>query len=550
MPSISSPDIFLALKQKQKELQKLDKLIGKANLIAKLDAQAAPSPGLEVEGASYLGEVSELCELANELKLKLDAIVNMAKANGVIKSEQLTEIIRLSAEFKDKKRSSFGKMTALKTNPAYEKMRRKSGGKIAEISGLIDNTDSLLVGLGNELEVQPIIEREMEVVNKERVMRNYVKTKQELADSEETFKQDMTKLTVMSAQHSFVRTLKENEYPKMAEFIGISGNLLDQSKIVSPLFKQAMDDPSVLMTPQAKRAVQKYYALLTDASILKTQIDQEEIQRFSQDQSPAIAKLNSTFESMDQRGLYAYMGMPFQRVGRHPILMKAVFESISNKDNSAPIFPEHQAAWDVFQDQTEMMKRHTVQSNQALRNFLEGEQAPAKGEGAEMLPGLPPLAPLPPLPPRDNGADLPPLPPRDNRADLPPLPARDHGWSRVAPSSAAKEQKQNREVQSAAQAGHSVEGKIERVPWKRREPNKENVKPRDFNQTQEASSSRTIPPVPLKAPPPVPRVPAIAPRRALLKRTEATRNLVQKNRGELLGQPKTKVTTKRPKRKD
>jgi len=510
MSIILSSDDLKKLEQKQKELAKLEKLITKANFIEKLNNQAAPSSGLEVKGISYLGEISELCDLAKALKVRIDAVINEVKENSAVKEEQLTEVIKLSAELKDKKRSAFGKIAALKTNPAYEKIRRKSSNKVAEITDLIDESDSLLVELSNNFEVQPIIEQEIQIVDKARVTRNYIKAKLELAESEKTFKQDMTTLTYMANRHAYVDVLNKADYPKMAEFINKSFELLEQSRVVSPLFEQAMDNPNILMNPDTVGEVQKYYDMLTEASILKAQIDQGEIQRFSQDQSPKISELKSTFEITDQRGLYAYMGMPFQRIGRHPILMKAILESISNKDNSGPVFSEHQAMWDIFKEQTEMMRQYTAQSNESLRNFMEKQQAPVKDKASKKLPEL---------------LDV---PPGLNQA-LSRHPKKEHSWSRVQPSDAAKKKRENRSEQSPVQASSSVKASTKPVPWKRSEPDKENIKPKDFSQT-------------------VPRASVIAPSRALLKRTEATRDLRQEYKKT--SSAMNEASVKRPRRKE
>lgn len=325
------------LETKKAELEQLENLLKTTKSIDMINSQSAPSPKLERQGKVYFSELLVLHEKSKELQQKIAAALSARQNDQPVDAAQLSEIITLSAQIKDEKRNAFGNLVAFKTNDTYEKMRKKIGKeKAAQIAQLLEGADSLIGAFGKVSSLKMEVDKALSEVNLQRAERNLNKAKQELIETERSFKIDMATLSQADTIYQMNQKLSE-KYPRLAALIKMSTAMHLTAKKLHKVFETASQDPSILNKPETQKLLQDCFAQLGAASALKNLVDQHEIEGFNNDTSPDITALKQNFLTLDQRGLYSYLGMPFQRIGRYAITLKEAVNAISQIDQETGV---------------------------------------------------------------------------------------------------------------------------------------------------------------------------------------------------------------------
>lgn len=439
--------VINALEEKQTELKKLQDLMLKSKLPALLKNQAAPSAMLERDNVKYFDKLIAIFQKCDDLSNAISEVLTKAGQDNPASPQDMDRLLNLVAQLKDDLSSAFGELVAFETNAVYDNMRKeikRAAGKtaIADILSLLKASTNLLQNsaLINDTAIKAIIDQEVARVKQDKTQRNYVKAKDELVESEKTFRKDMRTLSELNRLDNLSGVLRDSGYPAMSKLLAMSTEIYQNSIKLQELFEAANADPRLYSTPQAQELIRKAYEKLTEATALKAQIDKEELALFQADSSPNILKLKSSFEKVDQRGLSAYLVMPYQRAARYPILFKAVLDPISSKEADtdrfvAPIsnkYPE----WNMLNAQLADFNAYAKQVNQSLMPQVsttpltsvtpvsavpkkDWKRVEPKAQArAEFLARkeAPPLPPLPPITSNVSSSTSTPTPPPERPA--------------------------------------------------------------------------------------------------------------------------------------
>lgn len=360
--------ILTCIKNKYHELDVLFRLFKETHFIELLADEKAPSLQLENPKAPFFCDILKAIAKCQLLHQTLNNLIENTLAHHSLSKTMLVDVVELVAELKDTKKSALGNLVNLKNNEAYHKLRKQIGQKnLEQILSTIESSDDLL----NSLEPYPIIgdvvERTKEAVKLKSMVREYQRAKQELLETESVFKIDMARLNQANLSLNLTDCLIKFGYPHLARFIKLATRMEISSANMLSIFATAINAPHVLISKKTAQHLQEHYGCLQEAISLKARIDKVEINRFQKDERDKIKCLKLEFLKCDSRGIYSFLGMPFQRLCRYPLLIKSILSAISINDESGTPVASHitelEKEWSYFQAFWMHCKALTAKSN-------------------------------------------------------------------------------------------------------------------------------------------------------------------------------------------
>lgn len=334
--SLNSTEILNQFQQKYSELCTLLKILKSKNILTLLSEQQAPSVQLQKKDEVYFAELMVILAHCQLLRQILADSIIVAKSSNIIDKKVLQDIINLSGDIKDAKLLALQKLVAFENNPVYQRLRESIGvNDVTHVLNIINNADSLLSDLScvewaNAFVTEKILKIESEIQN-----RKYKQLKNELINYEKEFTEQIKIIVSLNESFNIYQILIKLNYRYLADFFALSSKLLFNSEQLHAILEKANIDPTILTLEKTFIFFTNYYATLQAASNLKCKIERYEIESFHSNSENCIVFLREGFRSVDSRGLYSFISMPFQRICRYPLLLKEIVSSLSKQKEIA-----------------------------------------------------------------------------------------------------------------------------------------------------------------------------------------------------------------------